>query len=110
MGRKGSMRLPLLSRILVIRNKSQLGEGQGMKPRAKGEIQLNVKRMWERSYYISTWWDTTRCRKRSKHNYNKSSWIALVLRKIKRNGATISSARFNKRNTICTIKYESPLR
>ena len=81
-----------------------------MKSTARGEINLDAGRLWDRSYYISTWWDTTRCRVRSKRNYNKSSRFALVLRRLRQTGATISSVKFNKRNTICTIKYESPSR
>ena len=81
-----------------------------MKSTAKGEIRINPANFWDRSYYISTWWDTARCRIRTKRNYNKSSRFALVLRRLRQTGATISSVKFNKRNTICTIKYESPSR
>ena len=80
-----------------------------MKSTGRGEIKINPAHFWDRSYYISTWWDTTRCRMRSKRNY-KSSRIALMLRTIRQTGAAIMSIKHNKGNTVCTIKYESPSR
>ena len=81
-----------------------------MKLVGRGEIKLDTDRLWNRSYYISTWWDTARCRMRSKRNYNKLSWLALVLRRLRQTGATVTSIGYNKLNTVCTIKYESPSR
>ena len=78
-----------------------------MKSTARGEIKLDTDRLWDRSYYISTWWDTTRRRVRSKRNYNKSSRLALILRGLRQTGAMVTSIGYNKQNTICTIKYES---
>ncbi len=81
-----------------------------MNSTGRGEIKLDTDRLWDRSYYISTWWDMARCRMRSKRNYNKSSRIGLILRTLRQTGATITSIKHNKGNTVCTIEYESSSR